>query len=49
MVEIKLHKNEIEYIRESVICSSFLGNDTDLAKRILGKIEKADGNKTKEK
>ena len=41
MTEIKLHKNEIEYIKMGVESNAYLGNDEKLAERILKKLNQA--------
>lgn len=41
MINIKLHKNEIEYIKMGVESNAWFGNDEKLAERILKKLDKA--------
>jgi hypothetical protein len=41
MINIKLHKNEIKLIKESIESSKFLGYEPKLCDRILKKIDKA--------
>ena len=41
MTEIKLHNNELEYIKMGVESNAWFGNDEKLAERILNKINQA--------
>ena len=41
MINIKLYKNEIELIRESIQSSKWFGNEPKLCDRLLKKIDKA--------
>jgi len=41
MTEIKLHKNEIEYIKMGVESNAWFDNDKKLAERILKKLNQA--------
>lgn len=41
MINIKLHKNEIELIRDSIESSKWFGNEPKLCDRLLKKIDKA--------
>ena len=41
MINIKLYKNEIELIRESIQSSKWFGNDPKLCDRLLKKLDKA--------
>ena len=41
MINIKLHKNEIELIRESIESSKCFGNEPKLCERVLKKLDKA--------
>jgi hypothetical protein len=40
MINIKLHKNEIELIRESIESSKWFGNEPKLCDRLLKKLDK---------
>jgi hypothetical protein len=40
MINIKLHKNELEYIKMGVESNMAFGNDLKLGKRILKKLNK---------
>lgn len=41
MINIKLHKNEIELIKESIESSKWFGNEPKLCDRVLKKLNKA--------
>jgi hypothetical protein len=41
MINIKLYKNEIELIRESIQSSKWFGNEPKLCDRLLKKLDKA--------
>jgi hypothetical protein len=41
MINIKLHKNEIELIKEGIESSKFLGHEPKLCDRVLKKLDKA--------
>lgn len=41
MINIKLHKNEIELIKESIKASKWFGNEPKLCDRVLKKLDKA--------
>lgn len=41
MINIKLHKNEVQLIKESIESSKWFGNDPKLCDRVLKKLDKA--------
>lgn len=41
MINIKLHKNELQLIKESIESSKWFGNEPKLCDRVLKKLDKA--------